>query len=189
MQPPMATPLPQIRAIRSPLGSQLVFNELPAPAVWLQAGPTGPEVIPTPAVPVGIPPTIMLSAAGAFVTAPTFTVTCGDTIISATPLGVSIVTPLLNILAGGSALTMGPQGINMFGAQVSITTPAAVSLSAGGAVAVNAGGVTTVNAGGALTVNSGGAATVTGGGAVMLASAGAVVQSSPTTAMVPKPLT
>jgi hypothetical protein len=103
--PPLPTPLPQIRAIRSPLGSQIVFTELP-PALTLQNGPTPPATIPAPPVP-GAYQTLALTPTGISAIATTFQTiasviefTVGDTLVTITPGGVSIESAgLLNLTA------------------------------------------------------------------------------------------
>src|SRR5262245_6023917 len=46
-RPPLPSPLPQIRTIRTLAGNQIVFSEVP-PSVTIQTGPTSPVPVPTP---------------------------------------------------------------------------------------------------------------------------------------------
>jgi hypothetical protein len=186
--PPMPSPLPQVRTIRSPLGSQVVFTEVP-PMLVLQSGPTPPVAIPSPPSPVGPHQTIAMNALGIqIIGGPTVTITSGPNVVSLGPQGVTIATPMLNVVAGGSILSMGPAGITMLGAQISLLAAGEVGLVAGGVASVTAGGAVAVTAGAAVTVTAAAAVTVTGGAAVLLVSAAGVLQSSPTTGMIPMPL-
>ena len=101
--PPMPSPLPQIRTIRSPLGNQLVFTEVP-PTLTIQSGPTPPVTIPSPPSPVGPMQTIMLNPLGIqIIGGPTITITCGNNVVTIGPQGVSIVTPTTIKLVAGRA--------------------------------------------------------------------------------------
>lgn len=62
MPPPMPTPLPQIRMIRTPLGNQIVFTEVP-PTLTIQNGATVPI---SPPSPVGPHQTITLNGVTTF---------------------------------------------------------------------------------------------------------------------------
>lgn len=105
--PPLPSPVPQIRAIRTLAGNQLVFTEAP-PTVTLQAGPTPPAVIPAPPTPAG-PATIMLSPAG-------IQIIFGLSIINMTPDGITITgTPNLN-LAASAAITITAPTVTINGA-------------------------------------------------------------------------
>ena len=98
--PPLPNPLLQIRAIRTPAGSQIVFNELPQPTITIQAGPTPPAPIPTPPTPTTPPPTIMVSSTGVTIMSPTaITLFSGASSIMIGP--------------GGIMLTVGPNGISI----------------------------------------------------------------------------
>ncbi|MFN0148089.1 MAG: phage baseplate assembly protein V [Dehalococcoidia bacterium] len=89
--PPLPSPLPQIRTIRTLVGNQIVFSEAP-PTVTIQSGPTPPAVIPAPPTPAG-PPTVILSPAG-------IQIIFGLNIINMTPDGITITgTPNLNLAA------------------------------------------------------------------------------------------
>ena len=60
--PPLPSPVPQIRVLRTLVGNQIVFTEAP-PTVTIQSGPTPPAVIPAVPTPAG-PPTVILSPTG-----------------------------------------------------------------------------------------------------------------------------
>jgi hypothetical protein len=120
--PPMPSPLPQIRTIRTLAGNQVVFTEAP-PTVTIQSGPTPPVVIPAPPTPVG-PPTIMLSPAGV-------QIMFGLNIINMTPDGITITgNPNLNLVAS---------------AAITITAPA-VSINGAATTSIQSGGVASVTA-------------------------------------------
>jgi hypothetical protein len=204
--PPMPSPLAQVRTIRSPLGNQVVFTDLPgATSVTLQSGPTPPVAIPSLPSPVGPFQTISLNPLGIqIVGGPTVSITCGENLVTIGPEGVSILTPAtINFVAGDSVLSMSPAGIVMSGPSITLASEAAISLTAGGAAAVTAGGAVTVTGGGAVTLTAGGAATVLAGaaftavagaaasvigaGSVLLTSAVDVLKATPPS-FIPKPV-
>jgi phage baseplate assembly protein gpV len=98
-RPPLPSPLPQIRALRTPAGNQLVFTDLP-PTVTLQCGPTLPTVIPQPATPMSPPPTVRIATEGIDISSPTrITLSVGGSSITLLPQGVVIVAPEITITA------------------------------------------------------------------------------------------
>jgi hypothetical protein len=120
--PPLPSPVPQIRTMRTLAGNQIVFSEAP-PTVTIQSGPTPPVVIPAPPTPAG-PPTVILSPAG-------IQIIFGLNIINMTPDGITITgTPNINLAATASITLTAPN--------VSITGAAAVSVQSGGAASVTA---------------------------------------------------
>jgi len=183
--PPLPSPVPQIRTIRSPLGNQLVFTEVP-PTLTIQSGPTPPLTIPSPPSPVGPIQTIMLDSLGIqIIGGPTVTISCGENLITIGPQGVSIATPAtIELIAGDSVLVMSAAGILMEAPTITMTSAAAMTMDAGGAVAVTAGGAVAVTAGAAaavtagaaVTITAGAAATVSGAAGVLLVSAGVVLE-------------
>jgi hypothetical protein len=190
--PPLPSPLPQVRTIRSPLGNQIVFTDLPGVAtLTLQSGITPPVAIPSPPSPVGPMQTISLNPLGIqIIGGPTVSITCGANTVVIGPQGVSILTPgLFTVTAGASVLTMSAAGITLTGPQVSITGAGAVTLNAGAAAAMTAGGAASITAAAAVTATAAAALSVTGAGAVLLTSASGNLNCSPTTAGVPKPIT
>ena len=68
--PPLPSPLPQIRAIRTLTGNQIVFTEAP-PSVTIQTAPTPPVAMPAPPAPTGPYQTIAMNPAGVQVATPT----------------------------------------------------------------------------------------------------------------------
>ena len=192
MMPPLPSPVPQIRALRTPLGNQIVFTEVP-PTVTIQSGPTAPVVMPSPPSPVGPFQTIALTPAGINIFGgPQITITSGVNVVSITPDGVKVVTPTVNMLAGSNVVSLTPAGINMISA-TSINLmcgPSILSLTPAGIVAIAPQSTTlTATATNLLTAGS---ATVVGAATVMVASAGAVLVTSaiPGTTLVgapPKP--
>jgi phage baseplate assembly protein gpV len=120
--PPLPSPLPQIRVIRTLAGNQLVFSEAP-PTVTLHSGPTPPAVIPAPPTPAG-PPTVILSPAG-------IQILFGLSIISLTPAGITITgTPNLSLVATGAITLTAPN--------VTINGAAATSVQSAGVCSVTA---------------------------------------------------
>jgi hypothetical protein len=123
--PPLQSPIPQIRAIRTLAGNQLVFTEAP-PTVTLQTGPTPPAALPSPPSPTGPYTTVQLSQAGVVAMAPTaillqvgqsmlsitptsITLQCSGNVVALTPAGVSIsAAGPLNITAAGPCSVTAP---------------------------------------------------------------------------------
>jgi len=98
--PPLPSPLPQIRTIRTLVGNQVVFTEAP-PTVTIQSGPTPPAVIPAVPTPAG-PPTIILSPTG-------IQIIFGLNVISMTPDGITVSgNPNLNLVATGALTITAP---------------------------------------------------------------------------------
>jgi hypothetical protein len=126
--PPLQSPIPQIRAIRTLAGNQIVFTEVP-PSVTLQTGPTPPSVMPSPPTPTGPYQTIMMSTAGIQIMSPTpiqimspagIQIVAGANIINLTPDGITITgTPNLNLAAAGT-LNLTAPAINITGGLVKI---------------------------------------------------------------------
>jgi hypothetical protein len=126
--PPLPSPLPQIRAIRTLAGNQIVMSEAP-PTITIQSGPTSPVPIPMPPTPAG-PPTVIMSPAG-------IQIMSGRNLINMTEAGIQIV-------AGTNAINMTPDGIT-------ITAAANLTLAAGGMVSI--AGATVSIKGGLVTIN------------------------------------
>jgi hypothetical protein len=113
---PVPSPLAQIRALRSPLGNQLVFSEA-GPAAVLQSGPTPPATVPAPPTPTAPYSSLVLSPAGAVTTTPGvitlmagggIMLQCGDSSIAVTPAGVLINGKLVGVAASGTASVVAP---------------------------------------------------------------------------------
>jgi hypothetical protein len=115
--PPEPLPELQIRMIRTPLGNQIVFTEVP-PTVTIQSGPTPPVPIPAPGTPVSPPPMIMLSGIGVNITSPTaITLFSGDSSILMGP-------GTIMLKAGASSITISPAGILIQGTPTVQINPA-----------------------------------------------------------------
>jgi len=111
--PPLPSPLPQIRAIRTLTGNQIVFTELP-PSVTIQTAPTPPLVLPAPPSPVGPHQTFTMNPTGVEIATPTMvTLLVGTTQVIVTPAAVTI-----NI--GASSLTLTPAGVVMHAPAISL---------------------------------------------------------------------
>jgi hypothetical protein len=89
-RPPMPSPVPQIRGIRTPLGNQITFTEVP-PTLVLQNGPT-PPVMPAPPAPTGVPyNSVVLGPGGVQIMAPTsISLIVGTNTVTITPAGITI---------------------------------------------------------------------------------------------------
>jgi len=105
--PPLPSPIPQIRTIRTLVGNQIVLTEAP-PTVTIQSGPTPPATIPAPPTPAG-PPTVVLSPTG-------IQILFGLNVINMTPDGITITgTPSLNLVATAS-ITLSAPNVTINGA-------------------------------------------------------------------------
>ena len=120
--PPLPSPVPQIRVLRTLAGNQLVFTEVP-PTVTLQSGPTPPVTIPAPPTPAG-PPTVILAPTG-------IQILFGLNVINMTPDGITITgNPNLNLVASASITLTAPK--------VSIVGATSTDVLSGGTVSVTA---------------------------------------------------
>jgi len=118
-RPPMPSPLPQVRTIRTMLGNQIVFEDIP-PALTLQSG-APPGLEPTPSIPGAPPNTVKLSVTGIDVSS-YLRVT-----IAVGPTNQVIVTPAGVVLqAGPSSISVTPAGIVMQGPTIAIHGQAVV---------------------------------------------------------------
>jgi phage baseplate assembly protein gpV len=127
--PPLPSPLPQIRAIRTLTGNQIVLTEAP-PSITIQTAPTPPVSMPSPPAPTGPYQTIALNSTGVQVATPTMvTITVGTTSVVVTPDSVSVT-------AGSALLTIGPGSIAMQAPSIDISAIGTLSLS-GSLVRIN----------------------------------------------------
>jgi phage baseplate assembly protein gpV len=127
--PPLPSPLPQIRAIRTLTGNQIVLTEAP-PSITIQTAPTPPVSMPSPPAPTGPYQTISLNPAGVQVATPTMvSIMVGTTSVIVTPDSVSVV-------AGSALLTMGAASIAMQAPTITIAATGTLSL-AGSLVTIN----------------------------------------------------
>lgn len=122
--PPLPSPVPQIRAIRTLVGNQLVMTEAP-PTVTLQNAPTPAAALPAPPSPTGPHCTVMLSPVGVQVMSPTMvTVQVAATTLLVTPEGITMQ-------ASGNVVSLSPAGIT-------ITAVGALTISAAGPCSITA---------------------------------------------------
>ncbi|WP_153506537.1 phage baseplate assembly protein V [Cumulibacter manganitolerans] len=119
--PPMASPLPQVRMIRTPAGNQLGFREAP-PAITL----TTPDMTQAAA---GLPPGITLASNTMI------TLQCGATRLTLSPAGVTITAPAVTVTSTGPVSTTGST-VSTTGTSVSITTAGVCSIT-GSLVKIN----------------------------------------------------
>jgi hypothetical protein len=128
-QPPLPSPLAQIRATRTLVGNQIVMTEVP-PSLTLQSGPTPPEALPSPPSPVGPYQTLMLSPAGIQIAgSPTITLAVGGSSIIITAAGITLQ-------SGGSSVAVTPAGVVIVGPALSMIGSADVTI-VGGMVKIN----------------------------------------------------
>ena len=108
--PPLPSPIPQIRMIRTLAGNQIMFTEVP-PTITINT-PGGQ--------------TILLSPAGVQI------MSDAKDVINITPGGIQI-------LAGSNLINMTPDGITISGTpNLTLTATGALSITAGGAVSIKA---------------------------------------------------
>ena len=111
--PPLPSPLPQIRALRTLAGAQIAFQEIP-PSIYIQT-PTPPEVVPLPPSPTGPHQTVWLSPAGIQVTSPTLiTLQVQTSTLTITPAGILLQ-------AGGSSISVTPAGVFLQGGGANVS--------------------------------------------------------------------
>jgi len=115
--PPLPNPMPQIRAIRTLAGNQIVFTEAPT-TVTIQTGPTPPVSMPAPPSPTGPHTTVMLSPTGVQIASPAGAkILSGSTVVDISPTSVVIT-------SGTNAISMTPEGIRITsGTSVDIKAP------------------------------------------------------------------
>lgn len=121
--PPLPSPVPQISAIRTLTGNQIVFTEAPG-TVTIQNAPTPPAVLPAPPTPGSPYQSIVLNPAGVMVAATNVQV---------------IATASIQIMVGANVVTIGPDGVN-------IASSGKLSLTAAGAITMTAGGTCSITA-------------------------------------------
>jgi phage baseplate assembly protein gpV len=114
--PPFPSPLVEERVIRTPLGNQIGFRELP-PAITI----TTPDM--TPAA-TGFPPGVTIASNEMI------TLMCGPTRIDLTPAGINITAPAINLVSEGA--------IAQSGATSAVTVTGTAAVTAGGAVNIMA---------------------------------------------------
>jgi Type VI secretion system/phage-baseplate injector OB domain len=132
-RPPLPVSQAQIRTIRTLVGNQIVFTEIPAPTITIQNGPTSPVPIPMPESPVGPYQTIQLTPAGAAVVGTTVRLQSGPNNILVTADGITIQ-------AGASFIRVGAEGITMALGSNLVSVTAAGILINGKPVSINPGG-------------------------------------------------
>lgn len=110
--PPLPSPIPQIKTIRTSIGNQIVFNDV-EPSVSIQSGPTPPGVLPSPPSPVGPHQSIRMSPAGLEVVATTVTIKSGDNSIVITPAGITITNAKSISLNSSGAINLNGSSVNI----------------------------------------------------------------------------
>jgi phage baseplate assembly protein gpV len=129
-RPPLLSPLPQTRVLRTPLGNQIVFDDAQS-TITIQSEPTSPVPIPTPPSPIGPHQTLKLSPIGAEVTGTSVLLQAGENKIFITSVGivlqagesiVSITSGGIQIVAGKNVLISGGAHVQILGAEVGINS-------------------------------------------------------------------
>ncbi len=116
MVPPLPSPVPQIRMIRTPLGNQIIFTEAP-PTITI----TTADLLQS----------IVMSPAGIQIIA-------GANIINMTPDGISIAgTPNINLVASASISITAPAVTITGAATTSVGSPASPTIVSGLPVKIN----------------------------------------------------
>jgi hypothetical protein len=120
-RPPLPSPVPQVRTIRTLAGNQIVFTEVP-PQIILQNGPTPPAPVPAPPLPALPYQTIVLSNAGV-------------EILSGAQVTVRVGANMLRVGTDGIVMTVGPSTLGVTALGVVLEGPM-VSLQASGQVGI-----------------------------------------------------
>jgi phage baseplate assembly protein gpV len=116
MPPPLPTPVPQIRLIRTPLGNQIMFTEAP-PTITISTASMTQSIVMTPA---GIQ------------------IIAGANIINMTPDGITITgTPNLNLVASAQITITAPNVVMAGAATTSVGSPASPTAVSGLPVKIN----------------------------------------------------
>ena len=127
-RPPLPSPVPQIRAIRTLVGNQIVFMEAP-PSITVQT-PCPPGVAPLPPSPAGPHQPVRVAADGIQVMGPTMiTLQCGASSIVVTPASITLT-------CGGSSIALTAAGINVLSPLTQVTGTETVGI-AGKLVRIN----------------------------------------------------
>lgn len=114
--PPFPSPLIEERAIRTPLGNQIGFREVP-PAVTI----TTPDMTMSAA---GLPPGVTI-ASNVMIT-----LMCGATQLVLTPAGITITAPSVSVISTGPITQTGASSDTSVAGPVSISSTSAVSVTA-----------------------------------------------------------
>lgn len=116
MVPPLPSPLPQIRMIRTPLGNQIIFTETP-PSITITTASMQQSIVMTPA---GIQ------------------IVAGTNIINMTPDGITITgTPNINLVASGQISITAPNVVVTGAASTTVGSPASPCVISGLPVKIN----------------------------------------------------
>lgn len=119
--PPMPSPMPQIRAIRTLTGNQIVLTEAP-PSITIQTAPTPPVSMPSPPAPTGPYQTIAMNPTGVQVATPTMvSIMVGTTTVVVTPSAV-------NVQVGSTTLAVTPGAITMHAPTISLVADGTVTV-------------------------------------------------------------
>jgi phage baseplate assembly protein gpV len=113
--PPLPSPLPQIRMIRTPAGNQIIFTEVP-PTITITTATMAQSVVMSP---VGVQ------------------ITAGPNIINMTPDGITLSGPNINLVAGTNVTIAAPNVTVVGAATTTVGSPASPTVVSGLPVKIN----------------------------------------------------
>jgi phage baseplate assembly protein gpV len=107
--PPLPSPLPQVRMIRTPAGNQIIFSDVP-PTITITTATLAQSVIMSPA---GI------------------TITAGTNIVNITPDGITLSAPNINLVASANITIAAPNVTVVGAATTTVGSPASPTVVSG----------------------------------------------------------
>jgi phage baseplate assembly protein gpV len=113
--PPLPSPLPQMRMIRTPAGNQIIFTEVP-PTITITTATMAQSVV--------------MSPSGVQITA-------GPNIINMTPDGITLSGPNINLVAGNNVTIAAPNVTVVGAATTTVGSPASPTVVSGLPVKIN----------------------------------------------------
>ena len=130
-RPPLPSPLPQIRAIRTLAGNQIVFEEIP-PTITIQTAPTPPVAMPAPLVPGAPYASLQLSGVKSTIQATAATKITLEVLVNSIKVAPDEIT--LEVL--GSKITLSATGITLEAPTIQVKGNALVLIK-GNPVSIN----------------------------------------------------
>lgn len=127
--PPLASPLPGIRALRSQGGNQIVFTETPT-SITIQTGPTPTQSLPAQVSPTGPHNSLALGSSGVSIATPT------QVEIAVQTTKVTITPSAVTITLGSNSIAMSTSGVQINGANITINATGPLTLK-GNPVLIN----------------------------------------------------
>ena len=130
-RPPVASPLQQVRAIRTISGNQIVVRETP-PSVTMQSSPTPPEALPAPVLAAGPQSSVQVAPEGVKIYSPAMV----DIQASAPTTQVLITPAAIKVTKGSSTVTITDASISLSAPAISINASGTLTLK-GAQVMIN----------------------------------------------------